>query len=245
MSTLILQSQRSPLPYPFLDRCLASVREWAAKAGFDYQFLGDELFQFLRPEVLEKTRNRILIGTDIARLQWLQHLLTQGYERVVWLDADVLIFAPDALQLPVQSFAVGRETWVQAGSKGPVVHRKVHNAFLQASAEDSALPFYLQSAERLVLANTGGMPDQFVGPKLLTALHNVVQFPVFELVNMLPPSVALDRLGSGGAYLTRYHQAYSQPPAALNLCSSAVASGELSEEQMNTLVSLLLESQSL
>ncbi len=245
MSTLIVQSQRAPLPYRFLERCLASVREWTENAGFDYQFLGDELFQFLAPQVLDKTRGRVLIATDIARLQWLQHLLAQGYERVVWLDADVLIFAPDALQLPEQSFAVGRETWVQAGPKGPVLHRKVHNAFLQAAAGDSALPFYLQSAQHLVLANTGGMPDQFVGPKLLTALHNVVQFPVCELVNMLPPSVALDRLGKGGPYLTRYHQAYTQAPAALNLCSSAVASGELSEAQMNRLVSLLLETQSL
>lgn len=245
MSTLILQSQREPLPFDFLAHCLASVRDWASAHGFDYQFVGDELFNFLQPQVRAKTQDRLLIGTDIARLQWLQHALTEGYERVVWLDADVLVLNPSTFQLLPQSFVVGRETWVQAGPKGPVLHRKVHNAFLQSCVGDSALPFYLHTAERLLLANTGRMPDQFVGPKLLTALHNVVQFPVLETANMLPPCVALDYLQDGGAYLTRYRQACTEPPAALNLCSSAVANGELSEVQMNRLVNLLLESQSL
>lgn len=245
MSVLILQSHRDPLPFPFLGTCLASVRHWAERCGYDYRFLGDELFEHLSSPVRAKTAQRRLIATDIARLQWLQRSLDDGYDRVVWFDADVLVFDPSGLQLPNTRFCVGRETWVQEGPKGPALHRKVHNAFLLASAGTTELPFYLDCAQRLLLANTGGMPDQFVGPKLLTALHNVAQFSVLETVNMLPPAVALDRLNGGGSYLERYTSACKVAPVAVNLCSSAVASGELTAEQAESLTSLLLESQSL
>ena len=38
------------------------------------------------------------------------------------------------------------------------------------------------------------MPAQFIGPKLLTALHNIALFPVVETASMLSPAEIRDLL---------------------------------------------------
>ena len=45
--TLVIQSHRMPLPAPWMQRCLDSVRTWAEARGFDYRFLDDELFDLV------------------------------------------------------------------------------------------------------------------------------------------------------------------------------------------------------
>ncbi len=240
--TLVLQSHATPLPFPFLQICLESVAEWARERGYKHQIIGDELFNDLSPELLDKTRNQTLIATDLGRLHWMQRYLIQGWQQVLWLDSDVLVIEPAALRLPQADFAVGREHWVTIENGKLRTRTKVHNAALFATARSRALPFYLESATRLVLANQGRMSPQFVGPKLLTALHNVVQFPVLETVNMLPISVAQELIGAeagglspAGAALQRFQRAWVQPPAALNLCCSSVRSGHINEPAMRAL----------
>ena len=64
---LVLQSHRQPLPARWYEPCLQSVRSWAEWHGYDYRFVGDELFAALSPEQLEKTRNQRVIAADLAR----------------------------------------------------------------------------------------------------------------------------------------------------------------------------------
>ncbi|MBL4608427.1 MAG: hypothetical protein JKY01_11455 [Pseudomonadales bacterium] len=249
-STLVLQSHRTPLPYSWLSPCLDSVENWAKHNCFDYQFLGDEFFEIVPDWVIKKTKQQLVIATDIARLKWLQKYLASGYERVVWLDADFLIFAPERFTLLAgeslpEKYALGREVWVQAEcSNNPPrkfkAYKKVHNAFLLFEQGNCFLDFYAAHAERLLEKNQGTMPPQFIGPKLLTALHNIVQCPVQEDAAMLSPWVIQDVLKGGGAALTLFLDKSPQQPAGANLCSSLVGELQLKENDISDLVELLL-----
>ena len=118
-STLIIQSHRNPLPFEWLEACLESVRQWSQQNQFDYRFLDDtELFACVPDCLLEKTRKQKIIATDLGRLRLLQQGLSEGYQTVIWCDADFLIFNPDKFILPKSDYALGREVWVQSNENG-------------------------------------------------------------------------------------------------------------------------------
>lgn len=241
--TLVLQSHRLPLPYPWIADCLASVRSWAEHNDYEYRFVGDELFAPLSEAIRNKTAQQIVIASDLARLLAMQQGLENGYNTVVWCDADFLIFDANRFVLPDTDYALGREVWVQADAK----HRlrawvKVHNAFLMFRAGNSFLDFYAHSAERLLNLNTGTMPPQFIGPKLLTALHNIVACPVLESAGMLSPLVMQDLIDGGGPALDLMQQKKKSPIYAANLSSSLVSQAGFSDVDMTQLIARLVHS---
>lgn len=240
-NTLVIQSSSDPLPYSWLERCLASVRQWCEVNQFDYRFLNEELFDGVHEDLLEKTKEQRVIATDLARLMVLKAALAQGYETVVWLDADFLIFDPANFVLLDEPFAVGREVWVQHDKQGNLkVYKKVHNAFLMFREGNSFLDFYADTAERLLRKNQGRMPPQFIGPKLLTALHGVAVLPVLEVAGMLSPLVIKDMLQGSGAALDLFVARSAHPIAGANLCTSSFDRGEVSSAEIELLIDLLL-----
>ena len=242
-STLVIQSHRDPLPFAWLQRCLDSVRGWSGDNGFEYRFIGDELFRQLPVELWSKIRDRPVIASDLARLISLQQALQQGYDCALWLDADVLIFRPGEFRLAPDSYALGREVWVQADERDrPRAYVKVHNAVLMFRRGNPFLDFYRDTAERLLRLNDGGMPAQFVGPKLLTAIHNIAQCPVLETAGMLSPMVMRDLLAGGGDALELFRQKSPALPTAANLSSSLSEPAGLDEAAMNQLIDRLLGS---
>lgn len=238
--TLVIQSHRSPLPYAWLETCLRSVRGWCELNGYEYRFIGDELFDPVPATLLKKTSEQRVIATDLARLLTLQSALEEGYDCVVWLDADYLIFNPAEFILPEQPSAVGREVWVQHDRSDKLkVYKKVHNAFLMFRRDNSLLDFYSDTASRLLAANKGPMPAQFIGPKLLSALHNVVSLSVLESAGMLSPMVIRDLLQGSGEALELFSLHSPMPITAANLCVSSCDSKQISEQQMKSVIDLL------
>lgn len=239
--TLVIQSHREPLPYPWLQTCIDSVRNWAKSSGFEYEFLDDALFDFIRAPLRTLSRHQPVIASDLARLYWIQDSLAHGYDRVIWCDADFLVFDPESLQLIGSDFALGREVWVQNDKRdGLRIYKKVHNAFLMFHRENNFLAFYLDTAVRLLQQNQGSMPPQFIGPKLLTALHNIANFPVQENAGMLSPLVIRDLLAGGGKALDLMLQKSVQPLAGANLSASLVEQAGLNDRSMGQLISRLL-----
>ena len=74
-STLVIQSHRSPLPYPWLEDCLASVQSWAAGRGYDYRFLNDALFDLLPRDLRRKTGEQRVITADLLQKIVVQPLI--------------------------------------------------------------------------------------------------------------------------------------------------------------------------
>jgi hypothetical protein len=240
MRSIVLQSHRDPLPHAWLKPCLQSVRDWATHNDYTYRFVGDELFDGLDASILRKTGLQIVIATDLARLIWMRRLLDEGYQQVIWCDADFLIFAPERFKLLDESCAVGREVWIQHDEGGRLkAYRKVHNAFLMFRQGSALLDFYIETASRLLARNQGGMPPQFIGPKLLTALHNVAQFPVQEDAAMFSPLLIEDQLKGGGEPSALFTRKSACLPSAANLCCSSVDRGEIDDARMSEVIRLL------
>jgi len=240
VSTLVIQSHRTPLPAAWLQPCLDSVRDWALGNKFEYRFLGDEIFSPLSEAILQKTADRLPAASDLARLIALQAALDEGYETAIWCDADFLVFAPDALSLPRESYGLGREVWVQPGAGKLRVHVKVHNAFMFFRRGNPFLDFYRHAAQRMLEAHEGPMVPQFVGPKFLSAIHNMLSCPVVEEAAMFSPATTRALLAGGGPALELMLAKSIRPPAGANLCSSLADNGELSEGELDQAVALLL-----
>ncbi len=228
---LVLQSHRAPLPAPWLTRCLASVEGWADAAGYDYRFIGDELFDLIPDDLHERVRGQPVVASDLARLLVLRAALDEGFEAAVWCDADFLVFAPERLSLPRDPWAVGREVWIEDRGAGrtPRARVKVHNAFLLFRRGNAFLDFAIDAVLRLLAAHPGPYPPQFAGPKLLTALHNIVGFPVAERAGMLSPPVIRDLVAGGGPCLELFRARSPALPAGANLCASLAGGREMAD----------------
>ena len=220
MRTVVLQSQK-PGPLPSWQRhCCDSVRAWAKARGFDYQFCGDELFRRLPPKLREKLREQPVVATDLARLLWLRDSLKSGYDRAIWCDADLLIFRP--FDPAAVDHAFGREIWVQARGDGLHSYRRIHNAWLHFEAGNAILPFYIDRALSMLTRVRMPVVPQFIGPKLLSALHNIVGFNIEERVGMLSPLAMRDLLAGGGPALEELDQGHDEGLCSVNLCASYV-----------------------
>jgi hypothetical protein len=241
-NVLVIQSHRQPLPGRWLEVCLQSVRAWAASRGYAYRFEDDALFRHLDPDLRRRTAAQLPIAADLARLAALEQALAEGWGAVVWIDADTLVLDPHRLDLPAAAYALGREVWVQRDRSGLRVFVKVHNAFLLFRRGNPFLAFYRHAAETLVRRHQGPMAPQFIGPKLLTALHNLVGCPVAERAGMLSPAVAHDVLSGGGAALDLFRRHSVETPAAVNLCGSLVGR-EIDEAVLLDVMGLLMERQ--
>ena len=242
-STVVIQSHTQPLPADWIQTCLDSVKYWCAIKQFDYQFYDDALFDHISTDIKQKLAHQCIIATDLARLKILQKHLKEGYETVIWCDADFLIFSPEIFQLPHDNYALGRETWIQADKKSItklISKVKVHNAFMMFRENNNFLDFYTETAERLIQRNTGNVPPQFIGPKLLTALHNIVQCPIAENAGMLSPLVIKDIASGGGAALDLYKEKSAHTSYAANLCASLFIKNSISVKEMEKCINILL-----
>lgn len=224
--TIVIQSRPPGTPPDAVQRACLSVEDWARSSGFAYQRMGDEIFEMIPDWVLDVAGTRKQMAVDIGRLKWTQNLLDQNWAKVIWLDADALIFNPGAMIVDVpDGFGFGREHWVQPGEKGNAfkVYKNVHNAFMVFTDQGRwALDFYLEAALRILKSAGPNTPPQLVGPKLLTALNNVVQFPLIDCVGMASPLVLADVARGGGDAWDTLRQAHDNDIAGLNLCMSLV-----------------------
>lgn len=229
-ATLVIQSHAAGAGGTWIDLCTASVRGWAAQQGYDYRLLGDALFDDIPPRYRAQVGSRTPILADLGRLQAARAALAQGYEQVVWMDADVLLWAPQRLgRLQVSDACFGREAWVQQMDSGRWrVYRSLHNAFCAFRAGSVVLPF-LERATRSIIERADGsnIAPQMVGPKLLTALHNIAQFEVNDAVGAISPPVLEDLHRGDGPALRRLVQEGGLELAGANLCASLTGAADL------------------
>jgi hypothetical protein len=244
--TIVLQSHNHAALGAWQGLCCASVEAWAHRRGFAYRREGDELFQRADPDLQRRWREQPVVLSDLARLEWLASVLDEGYERAVWVDADVLVFRD--FTLADAGDRVGRECWLEWRGRRLRSFRKVHNAWLQFGRGSVFLPFYIDRARALLTRAVPPVVPQFIGPKLLTAWHNIAPFAVEERVGMLSPAVMAEALDPGpgnAAARSALRAGHGEELCALNLCGSYEGrSGEgadLTAEGYEALIALLVD----
>ena len=236
MNTLIFQSYKQQVPI-WLRRCQQSVQSWSRSNGYDYAFISDEIFRFNPQWFDTKVHNRLPIRSDLARLLYCQSALNH-YERVIWMDIDCYIFAPDQLIIKDEPYMFGQERWIQPHPKKQwKIYKNVCNAFFQFQRNNTFLPFYIETAKKMIRrVDQNHIAPQMIGPKLLTALHNIVHLPTTTMVGSASPWFIQECARGGGPLLKRIEQSIHQIPcSALNLCSSLFEKEDILLSAMNYL----------
>ena len=249
--TLVFQSHHS-LEKEWLIRCTQSVQSWAHRQHFEYKWLGDELFNLNPHWFNQKVKGRGPILSDLARLKYSQFFL-ETYDRVIWFDADVFLFNPNAFQLSSSSYLMGRECWVQPHKKGLKfgwkIYRSLCNAFLMFERDNPLLTYYIHACEQTIkAADPQWIAPQMIGPKFLTALNSVSPLHYTDQIGSASPHLIRDLAKSISSSkhqitpaLDRMVNFFNTNPEAccgLNLCASLIGTpsydlSDLDENQMH------------
>jgi hypothetical protein len=84
------------------------------------------------------------------------------------------------------------------------------------------------------------MAPQFIGPKWLTAVHNIAHCPVMESAAMLSPLVMRDCIAGQGEALRLFRSKSPVAPAGANLSSSLTELEGFTDAEMQALIDILL-----
>lgn len=220
---MITVFQSAPAQQPLWQtHCLASVRQWCTQHGYNYQFLGDELFDLVPQSLRLKLAGRNPIIADLARLSLLKDHLDSTGGTALWLDADTLVV--DATWQPdvTASVCFGEEYWLDRDNRGRLkVFNQPHNAFMLFSQGNAVLPFLHQVAYSIIeRVDPTAISPQMIGPKLLKALHSLAQFSLCPQAGALSPCLAHDLVQGGGSAIEAFRVADRPTPCLWNLCGS-------------------------
>mgnify|MGYP001492830042 CR=1 FL=1 len=160
------------------------------------QHFGNEIFERVPAWYRARANGCLPVMTDLGRLILVREALGSGAKTVFWIDADIFIFDPDELRVEIDAeYAFSRELWVQPSARGFKIYRNVHNAFCMFRQGNPFLDFYIHACLSIMQRVDGGVPNQIVGTKLLTAIHNIIGFPLMEQVGMASPLVLENLIG--------------------------------------------------
>lgn len=217
----ILQSAADTRP-DWVSRCMSSVAVWSQQHGYSYHCIGDELFNWVTPELRTKLHDRTPILADLARLRWIESELAARDGLVVWIDADTLVVDP-IWRVPDSTHTFfGEECWVQPTVEGSWrAYQSPHNAFMGFTSASPVLGFLAYLSESIIeRADAAHIAPQMVGPKLLKALNNLAQFTLVPEAGAVSPELLAEWVGEAGPATACYGRTTRVPLALVNLCSS-------------------------
>jgi hypothetical protein len=222
--TIVIQSFRNHSIPAWIERCLNSVQKWAEFHGHDYSLAGDEFYDLCGPEYLTRGSKNPQAITNLARLVATRQRLDGGYQRVIWMDADVFVFDPAKLAFNFSAeslstgYALGREVFLLCDPEGvisaspPVAHNAA--TFFTPNAVDLDMLIALIhhiDAKRQIVNNFQ------VGVKLLRGLQYSLMFPTFSHVGVLSPVLLRALAERDEQVLKFYGRAYRFQTCAGNL----------------------------
>jgi hypothetical protein len=201
---------------------MTSVADWCQRQGYHYHCIGDELFEWVTPELRTKLHDRRPILADLARLRWIEAELAARGGRVVWIDADTLVVDPTWRTPDSTHTFFGEECWVQSTTEGTWrAYQSPHNAFMGFTAASPVLGFLAYLSESIIeRADAAYIAPQMVGPKLLKALNNLAQFTLVPEAGAASPELLAEWVRDAGPATACYEQAARGPLALVNLCAS-------------------------
>jgi hypothetical protein len=224
MKTVVYQSFRTQHVPAWITACMDTVRAWARAQGFDYRFYDDDFLTRAPDWFRAKAQHAICPVTDLARLVVAKELLAEGWQRTVWVDADMLVFDPDALQITAQQgFALCHELWLVTDPTDPrgarrISHR-VNNSMAVFCAGSLHLDFFIDACVRIARQReVVGKLD--VGTNFLSQLRQILPFPLLDKVGMLSPVFLAEIVSGQPVGVAEYMRALPAALASVNLCGS-------------------------
>lgn len=230
---------------------MQTVKTWAESQRFDYCFIDDELFSYVPTWYREKVANNILLISDLARLMLAKKLFSEGYERTIWVDADIVVFNPEKFTIDTtQEYAFCRELWTMLRQDGAMqASPRVNNAVTVFINPNHFLDFYIHACETIV-SQTSQPTGLTVGTAFLTELYKIIPFTLINEVSALSPILMRFIANNNEPAIRAYMQSYGFPCYAANLCSSfrntlAFGSIFMNDELYENVISKLLERRSI
>ena len=243
LKTVVYQSYRTRDVAGWLRRCMHSTQSWAAAEGFDYRFIDDSFFDCVPDWYRRGAGGNVQVLSNLARIVVAKQLLAAGYDRTIWVDADVLVFDPQSFRINVTSeFAFCREIWMTRRWGAAVKVFRVNNSVTVFVSGNSFIDFAIWAHEDLVRRGTQILAHG-TSTRLLTVLHHATPLPLLDNVGLLSPIVARDIVARDGALAREYAAAHGTPIYAANLGASlrgVVSSGiTLSDADFEHVVDVL------
>jgi hypothetical protein len=222
MKTVVYQSYRTVDVAQWIERCMESVRDWAELKGFDYAFIDDEIFDRVPDWYRQKANNSIWLMTDLARLELAREFLADGYDRTIWVDADILIFDPDRFDIDIDSeYAFCKEVWVLPVKEGKLpIKLQTNNSVTIFTRNNSFLDFYIYACQSIVRNLGKDFSGLEVGTQFLSQLYRDLRFQRLHDVGQFSPILCWDIVNGDGAISAAYIDKVGEPIRAANLCGS-------------------------
>jgi len=239
--TLVIQSYRREAVPQWIDRCLASVAGWARLRGYDYLLTGDEAFALCGTDYLAQVGDNKRSITNLCRLELLRNAHRDGYERAVWLDADVLVFDPGAFAVTgVRRYAFARETYLSIPSPGAWRGiSAVNNSAIVCMRGEPDLDFLI-AATRHVAAHRQIRTNYQVGGDLIKGLRASLQFETLGDVAMLSHGAMRAIVQNAEPILRAQARLHGTPVHAANLCATENYTPPLPESDTLRVIDVLL-----
>ena len=242
MKTLVIQSFRSAAVPRWIEHCLTSVREWARAQGFDYRLFDDRVFELCGPEYLARAGNNMRAIMNLARLELIKDAHQNGYDRAIWIDADVLVFHPELFKINVvERYAFVRETWVTRNASGWRAFQHVNNSVFVCMKNEPDLDMLIRLVRHIGIHRPITKSFQ-TGTYLLTGLEKSLAFETLDDVGMFSSHVVLALARQEDPAVSTQAIGHGTPVFAANLCASDRDPPTITERQAELVVERLMES---
>lgn len=191
MKTVIIQSYRTYDIPSWIARCLASVEAWAKAKGYERWLTDDSVFSLCGADYLAKVGDNKRSITNLCRLELIRRAHAEGYERAIWIDADVFVFDPERLDFPIADRLVfAKETWIGFGEQGWYVLPTMNNCVVVSRPGDPDLDFIIATI-RHVARHHPVYSNFQVGVELLRGLNRFLFFDLLSDVGMFSNFVVM------------------------------------------------------
>jgi hypothetical protein len=239
LKTLIIQSYRTHDVPSWIERCLASVRAWARDRGHDYRLTDDSVFALCGEAYLAKVGDNKLPISDLFRLELIRNALAEGYDQAIWMDADILVFAPDRLAFePAARISFPPEVWLFQMDGRWAVTKAINTCVVACPRGDPDLDLIIQTIRHKARHHEITHPFQ-VGVDLIRGMHHFLQFPILPNIGMFS-SWALKALAANDEEAIAHQAAHHETPIyAANLCASDHVLPVTSEAQAHAAIDVL------
>lgn len=217
IKTLVYQSFRNFDVPIWMTICMDSVKIWCEKQSFSYRFLGDEFFTYV-PEwfnhIVDGQRHLV---ADLARLELADHYLKEGWDRVIWVDADVLVCDPDNFIISdEEQYWFCKELWMTRRDDNIIFSERANNSITVFCKDNHFLDFYRQACRNIVRNKTGKLSHTDIGTGFLTKITDAL--PLIKTSVVFSHFLLVAFYRNDKKIIATYLNRLAVPIQAVNLC---------------------------